>query len=40
MAQPSARPMLYKGYRSPPEIIGRCVRLYDRFVVSLRDVSE
>ena len=40
MAQPSTRPMLYKGYRFPPEIISRCVWLYYRFGVSLRDVSE
>src|SRR5206468_8857795 len=40
MAQPSTRPTLYKGYRFPPEIISRCVWLYYRFGVSLRDVSE
>src|SRR4030095_15467752 len=40
MSQPSTRPPLYKGYRFPPEIIGRCVWLYYRFGVSLRDVSE
>ena len=32
--------MLYKGYRFPAEIISRCVWLYYRFGVSLRDVSE
>ena len=32
--------MLYKGYRFPLEIISRCVWLYYRFNVSLRDVSE
>jgi hypothetical protein len=40
MSQSSPRPTLYKGYRFPPEIISRCVWLYDRFGVSLRDVSE
>ena len=30
----------YHGYRFPPEIISRCVWLYYRFGVSLRDVSE
>jgi putative transposase len=40
MSQPSPRPALCKGYRFPPEIISRCVRLYYRFGVSLRDVSE
>jgi len=40
MSQPSTRPPLYKGYRFPPEIISRCVWLYYRFSVSLRDVSE
>jgi putative transposase len=40
MFQPSIRPGLYKGYRFPPEIISRCVWLYYRFGVSLRDVSE
>ena len=32
--------MLYRGYRFPPELISRCVWLYYRFGVSLRDVSE
>src|SRR5215467_13646800 len=40
MSEPSARATLYKGYRFPPEIISRCVWLYYRFGVSLRDVSE
>jgi putative transposase len=40
MSQGSLRPALYKGYRFPPEIISRCVWLYYRFGVSLRDVSE
>jgi transposase-like protein len=40
MSQPSTRPTLYKGYRFPPEIIGRCVWLSYRFGVSLRDASE
>ena len=40
MSQRSTRPALYKGYRFPPEIISRCVCLYYRFGVSLRDVSE
>src|ERR1700704_185434 len=40
MSQPSTRPTLYKGYRFPPEIISRCVWLYYRFGLSLRDVSE
>ena len=40
MAQPSIRPTLYKGYRFPPDVISRCVWLYDRFAVSFRDVSE
>jgi putative transposase len=40
MSQPPTRPTLYKGYRFPPEIISRCVWLYHRFGVSLRDVSE
>jgi putative transposase len=40
MFQPSIRPGLYNGYRFPPEIISRCVWLYYRFGVSLRDVSE
>jgi transposase-like protein len=40
MSHPSTRPTLYKGYRFPPEIISRCVWLYYRFGVSLRDVSE
>ena len=39
MSQPT-RSALYKGYRFPPEIISRCVWLYYRFGVSLRDVSE
>jgi hypothetical protein len=38
MSQPSTRPTHYKGYRFPPEIISRCVWLYYRFGVSLRDV--
>ena len=40
MSQPSTRPTLDKGYRFPPEIISRCVWLYYRFGVSLRDLSE
>jgi hypothetical protein len=40
MSQPSTRPTLYKGYRFAAEIISRCVWLYYRFGVSLRDVSE
>ena len=40
MSQSSTRSSLYKGYRFPPEIISRCVWLYYRFGVSLRDVSE
>ena len=40
MSQPSTRSTLYKGFRFPPEIISRCVWLYCRFGVSLRDVSE
>jgi len=40
MSQPSIRPPLYKSYRFPAEIISRCVGLYYRFGVSLRDVSE
>jgi hypothetical protein len=40
MSQPSTRPLLHKGYRFPPEIISRCVWLYDRFGVSLCDVFE
>ena len=40
MSQRPTRPVLYKGYRFPPEIISRCVWLYYRFGVSLRDVSE
>ncbi len=40
MSQPSTRPLLYKGYRFPPEIISHCVWLYYRFGVSLPDVSE
>ena len=40
MSQPSNRATIYKGYRFPPEIISRCVWLYYRFGVSLRDVSE
>jgi putative transposase len=40
MSQPSNRATIYKGYRVPPEIISRCVWLYDRFGLSLRDVSE
>jgi hypothetical protein len=40
IAQPSTRPALYKGSRFPPEIICRCVWLYYRFGVKLRDVSE
>jgi putative transposase len=31
---------IYKGYRFPPAIISRCVWLYYRFSVSLRDASE
>lgn len=30
----------YRGYRFPPEVIGHCVWLYHRFVLSLRDVQE
>src|SRR2546426_8602057 len=39
---PSRRPdqRSTKSYRFPPEIISRCVWLYYRFGVSLRDVSE
>ena len=40
MSQPAIRPPLYRGYRFPAEIISRCVWLYYRFGVSLRDVSE
>jgi putative transposase len=40
MSHPSTRPLLYKGYRFPPEIISYGVWLYYRFAVSLRDVSE
>ena len=40
MSQPSTRPHSLKGYRFPPEIISRCVWLYYRFGVSLRDVSD
>jgi putative transposase len=40
MSKPSPRPLLYKGYRFPPEIIRHGVWLYYRFGVSLRDVSE
>jgi putative transposase len=40
MSEPSARPTPYKGYRFPPAIISRCVWLYYRFGLSLRDVSE
>jgi putative transposase len=40
MPRASTRPALYKGHRFPPEIISRCVWLYYRFGVSLRDVSE
>ena len=40
MSQPSTRPALYKGCRFSPAIISRCVWLYYRFSVSLRDVSE
>ena len=40
MSQPSTRPLLYKGYRFPPEIISHGVWLYYRLAVSLRDVSE
>jgi putative transposase len=39
MSQPSTRPTLCKGYRFPPEIVNRCVRLYYRFGVSLHDVE-
>jgi hypothetical protein len=40
VSQPSTRPTFYKGYRFPPEIISRCLWLYYRFGVGLRDVSE
>src|SRR5262249_33095934 len=40
MSQPSTRPTIYRGYRFSPETISRCVWLYYRFGVSLRDVSE
>ena len=30
----------YQGFRYPPEIISRCVRLYHRFPLSLREVEE
>ena len=40
MSQPSTRATIYKGYRFPPDIISRCVWLYYRFGVSLRDASE
>jgi putative transposase len=40
LSQVSTRPTLYKGYRFSPEVISRCVWLYYRFGVSLRDVSE
>jgi transposase-like protein len=41
MSQPSLpRPLLYKGYRFPPEIISHCVWLHYRFGVSLCDVWE
>jgi len=40
MSQSSTRPTLYKGDRFPPEIISRCVWLYFRFGLSLRNVSE
>ena len=35
MSQPSARPMLYKGYRFPPAIVSCCVSLVYGFGVSL-----
>ena len=40
MCQLLTRATIYKGYRFPPDIISRCVWLYYRFGVSLRDVSE
>ena len=40
MSQLSNRATIYKGDRFTPEIISRCVWLYYRFGVSLRDVSE
>jgi putative transposase len=40
MSHRSSRPLLYKGYRFPPEIISYGVWLYYRFAVSLREVSE
>ena len=40
MSQPFTRPTLYKGYHFTPAIISRCVWLYYRFGVSLRDASE
>ena len=30
----------YRGYRFPREVISRCVWLYHRFALSLRDVQE
>jgi putative transposase len=34
------RPLLYSGYRFPPDIIQRAVWMYLRFTLSFRDVEE
>ena len=34
------RPLMYSGYRFPPEIIQHAIWLYLRFTLSLRDVEE
>src|SRR5262245_35671159 len=36
----SIQPLLYRGYRFPPEIIASAVGLYHRFCLSFRDVEE
>lgn len=36
----STQPLLYRGYRFPPEIISYAVWLYHRFCLSFRDVEE
>src|SRR6266852_6020062 len=40
MHEPISAAALYRGYRSPPEIISYAVWLYLRFSLSLRDVEE
>jgi putative transposase len=36
----NSKPLSYRGYRFPPEIISHAVWLYHRFCLSFRDVED